>query len=548
MNYHAFNFQHSAHLNCLLDAVTNLNVIVIGDAILDCYLEGFSDRICREAPVPVVNLTNIEYIPGGAANTAVNVRSIGGNVSFISVIGDDWEGSLLRQALSRRGVSTKHLIIQPGRHTLAKQRVMAASQILVRFDSGNTEAIDEYAEQTLINELERRYSECDAVIVSDYGYGILTETVVQALSQLQARYNRVLIVDAKNLLAYRHLDITAVKPNYEQVLQLLNIPSLSYLLKEGDDNIKSRVEQIVPYGDRILDLTGAKIAAVTLDAEGGIIFERDSQPHRTYTQPTIQSRTSGAGDTFTSALTLALSAGATTPLAADFAASASAVVVGKDGTTACFAEELRNFFNREVGDEDIQTQAVKEQVAQEKGFSLASVPRISASVESLTSQKHIPNLNQLLALVTSYRKAGCKIVFTNGCFDILHAGHVSYLNCARALGDILIVGLNSDDSIRRLKGSSRPINSLEDRIQVLGGLSCIDYLIAFEEDTPSNLIRVIRPDIFVKGGNYTKETLPEAPLVEQLGGVVKLLQFVENRSTTSIIERICELAGKGVED
>jgi D-beta-D-heptose 7-phosphate kinase / D-beta-D-heptose 1-phosphate adenosyltransferase len=543
MKHHVFNFQHSAfstaHLNSLLDAVTNLNIIVIGDAILDCYLEGFSDRLCREAPVPVVTVTNSEYVPGGAANTAVNVCSLGGKVTFISAIGDDGDGSLLHQELSRRGVSSKHLIVQPSRQTLAKQRVMASSQILVRFDSGTTDAIDEYTEQALIDELERRYPECDAAIVSDYGYGILTERVIDKLSQLQARHKRVLVVDAKNLAAYRHIGTTAVKPNYEQVLKLLNIPPL----KVGS-NVKSRIEQILPYGDRILELTGAKIAAVTLDTEGGIIFERGSQPHRTYTQPTIQSRTAGAGDTFVSALTLALAASATTPQAADFAATAAAVVVGKDGTTACSAEELREFLlNVETGkEEDTGIRGHRDT----GNFSIQS-PRVTASSE-MSPQKYISDLNQLLALVTSYRKAGRKIVFTNGCFDILHAGHVSYLNYAKALGDILIVGLNSDNSIRRLKGSSRPINTLEDRIQVLSGLGCVDHLIAFEEDTPSNLIRIVRPDIFVKGGNYTKETLPEAPLVEQLGGEVRLLPFVENRSTTRIIERIRELAGKGIGD
>jgi rfaE bifunctional protein kinase chain/domain len=341
--------QHSTlsrpHLDWLLDAVTKLNVIVIGDAILDCYLEGFSDRLCQEAPVPVVNVTNSEYVPGGAANTAVNVRSLGGQVTFVSVIGDDWEGSLLKQALSQRGIASQNLVIQPCRQTLTKQRVVASSQILVRFDSGTIDAIDEYAEQALIDELDLRYPDCDAVIVSDYGYGILTARVIEKLSQLQAHHKHILVVDAKNLAAYRHLGITAVKPNYEQVLKLLNIPPL----KASHENSISRIEQIIPYEAQILHMTGATIAAVTLDADGGIIFERDSQPHRTYTQPTIPSRTPGAGDTFVSALTLALGAGVATPQAADFAAAAAAVVVAKDGTTACYREELREFVGE--GDE-----------------------------------------------------------------------------------------------------------------------------------------------------------------------------------------------------
>lgn len=528
MNYQS-HFQSSnsiSHLDWLLEAITSLNVIVIGDAILDGYLEGYSNRLCREAPVPVVDVTNKEYIPGGAANTAVNVQSLGANVTFLSVVGDDMESELLRQALLKRSVSPQHLITQPGRQTLIKQRVMAASQILARFDSGTTNAISDNTEELLINELKRKYPECDAVIVSDYSYGILTPKVIEALSQLQAQYNHVLAVDAKNLTAYRHVGVTAVKPNYEQALQLLNIPALT-----SGTHFKSRVEQITPLGDQILNLTQAKIVAVTLDADGGIIFEQGQTPLRTYTQPTIQSRTSGAGDTFTSALTVALAAGATTQLASDFAAAAAGVVVKKDGTTACSAIELRNLLNEEQ-EQDTQTQ---------KYINPEISKTLSASLEA-PPPKYISSLSQLLALVTSYRKAGRKIVFTNGCFDIIHAGHVSYLNSARSLGDILIVGLNSDNSIRRLKGSTRPINTLEDRIQVISGLGCVDHLIAFEEDTPSNLIRIVRPDIFVKGGNYTKETLPEAPLVEELGGEVRLLTFVENRSTTRIIERICELS------
>ncbi len=502
----------------LLDAIAHLHVIVIGEAMLDGYLQGLSNSLCPEAPVPVVTLTNRLYVPGGAANTAVNVRSLSANVTFLSVIGDDWEGSQLQQALSERGVSTKHILKASNRQTLSKQRVTTASQILVRFDSGTTDAIDADSEQALIDKLELVFPECDAVIVSDYGYGILTQRVIDALAQLQQSNPRVLVVDSKNLTAYRHLSVTAVKPNYKQAVQLLTLLPTP-LSRRGI----SRAEQIKPYGEKLLNLAGAKIAAVTLDTEGAMIFEHGSQPYRTDAQPTAESRTSGAGDTYSSALTLALAAGAATPLAADFAAAAAAVVVRKEGTTACSAEELREFISK-VGE------AGEAGEAGEQGISPSSPP-----------EKYIPNLNQLLTLVASYRHAGHKIVFTNGCFDILHAGHVSYLNRAKALGDILIIGVNSDDSIRRIKGANRPINPLEDRIQVLGGLGCVDHLVAFNENTPIDLIRLVRPDVYVKGSDYTKETLPEAPVVEQYGGIVELLPFVENRSTTRIIERVCQL-------
>ncbi|ARV59746.1 bifunctional heptose 7-phosphate kinase/heptose 1-phosphate adenyltransferase [Nostocales cyanobacterium HT-58-2] len=507
----------------LLDAVANLNVIIIGEAMLDGYLEGFSDRLCPEASAPVVTVKNRLYVPGGAANTAVNISSLGSRVTFLSVIGDDWEGSQLQQALLERGISTQHILKVSNRQTLTKQRVISASQIQVRFDSGTTDAIDTQTEQALIDEIELLFPESDAVIISDYGYGILTQRVIHAIAQLQQTSPRVLVVDSKNLTAYCHLGVTAVKPNYEQAVQLLTLFPASEASERG-----SRAEQIKAYGEKLLHLTGAKIAAVTLDAEGAIIFERDSPPHRTYAQPTTQSRTAGAGDTFTSAFTLALASGATTSLAADFAAAAAAVVVRQDGTTACSAEELREFLSQVGGEINSKFKIQNSKLG---------VSSSSASSPSSLPNKYI-DINQLCLLVASYRNAGQKIVFTNGCFDILHAGHVCYLNHAKTLGDILVIGVNSDESIRRLKGRTRPINSLEDRIQVLGALSCVDHLVAFDKDNPCHLIRLVQPDVYVKGGDYTKETLPEAPLVQEYGGVVELLPLLENRSTTRIIERI----------
>jgi len=482
----------------LLDAIAGLNIIVIGEAMLDCYLSGVADRLCPEAPVPVVTITDQKQAPGGAANTAVNVHSLGAKVTFLSVIGDDWEGTLLRQVLQERGVSTSHVLTHPGRRTLAKQRVMAAATLLVRFDQGSTIPLDSETEQALIDELERCFANCDAILVSDYGYGILTQRVIEAIAKLQQSQPRVLVVDSKNLTAYRHVGVTAVKPNYDQAIQLLGVP-----ITEPS----ARVAQIAAYQGRLLELTGARIAAVTLDAEGALIFEGNHSPHRTYARRAIHNHTTGAGDTFVSAMTLALAAGAPTPAAADLAASAAAMVVVQDGTTACSAQELRETL---------------------------LIPSLEAA------EKYCPSPSSLVARVTSYRASGYRIVFTNGCFDILHAGHVSYLNRAKALGDILIIGVNSDVSVNRLKGPSRPINPLWDRIQVLSALGCVDHLVHFDDDTPSNLIQMVRPDVYVKGGDYTKETLPEASLVEQLGGVVQILPFVENRSTTSIIERICK--------
>ena len=476
----------------LIDAFADLRVLVIGDAMLDSYLEGSAGSLCREAPVPIVTLTSRTDAPGGAANTAANLRSLGAQVTLVAVTGDDSEGYILRRNLNDCGIATDYIGILPSRRTLAKHRVSAASHTLVRFDQGNTNLIDQETEQRLIDQLATLFPCVDAVIVSDYNYGTVTPNIITALAGMQHNTPKVLVVDSKHLENYRHIGVTAVKPNYDEAIRLLDISPA--------EDPRTRADQIIKHGEQILDLTGAQIAAITLDTEGALIFERGTTVYRTYAQPTPSSRTAGAGDTFVSALTLALAAHAHTAEAAELAAAAAAVVVQRDGTVTCSAHELRTSLYDEA--------------------------------------KYVTDLNHLLASLEFYRQQGRRIIFTNGCFDILHRGHITYLNRAKALGDVLIVGVNADDSIRRLKGPTRPINTLEDRIHVLAALSCVDHLIAFEEDTPVNLIRVIRPDIFVKGGDYTRETLPEAPLVEELGGTVRILSFVQDRSTTQIIERI----------
>lgn len=476
----------------LIESLAGLKVLVIGEAMLDSYLKGSSERICREAPVPVVSITDREHVPGGAANTAVNVHTLGGQVIFLSVIGEDTEGNLLRKVLADYGVPTDNLIVTAKRATLAKQRVIASHQMVVRFDQGSTEVLDPQTEAILIERLDQLFPECDALIISDYDYGILTPHVIKRIAELQEANPRVVVVDSKRLPDYRNINITAIKPNYGEAVSLLGVEKVR--------GTGERVVQIAAHGDQILDLTGAQIAAVTLDQEGALIFERDHLPYRTYAKPAPHTRSAGAGDTFISALTLSLAAGASTENAVEIASAAASIVVGKDGTSACYADELNSYFS--------------------------------------TDEKYITDVFQLAARIAAYRRENLRIVFTNGCFDILHRGHINYLNRAKSFGDVLIVGMNTDDSVRRLKGPSRPINNLEDRAQILAALSCVDHIVPFEGDTPHELIKVIQPDVFVKGGDYTRETLPEASLVEELGGVLQILPYLEDHSTTSIIERI----------
>ncbi|MFP4440039.1 MAG: D-glycero-beta-D-manno-heptose 1-phosphate adenylyltransferase [Chloroflexaceae bacterium] len=482
----------SSVLAQVIDTFRDLRVLVIGDVMLDSYLEGTTDRLCREAPVPVVSLNRREDRPGGAANTAANLHGLGAAVTLLAVTGADLEGNRLRQILADQGITTDHMPAHPARGTLAKQRIIAAGQMLVRFDQGSTDPVDLHTEQLLIERLREHFPRSDAVIISDYGYGGLTRRVIQTLAELQAGYRRVVVVDAKDLVAYRHVGVTAVKPNYAEAMQLLG--------SRASCRNGARVDTIAAHGPWLLEQVGTQIAAVTLDTDGALIFERGNPPYRTYARPTPPSRSAGAGDTFVSALALALAAGAGTPTAAELASAAAALVVAQDGTVTCTANALREYVS--------------------------------------TGDRYITDRARLVERVERYRRQGRRVVFTNGCFDIIHRGHIDFLNRARVLGDVLIVGVNTDASARRVKGPARPINPLEDRIEVLAALSSIDHLVAFAEDTPCALIQAIRPDVFVKGGDYTRAQLPEAELVEQLGGRVQILPHLDDRSTTRLIARI----------
>src|SRR5512140_498851 len=476
-----------------IDSFAGRKMLVIGEAMLDSYLIGTSSRLNREAPVPIVDIQERVHVPGGAANTAVNLHTLGAQVAFLSVIGDDDEGRQLLHSLEEHGVPTEHILRCKGRGTLSKQRVMAGSQMIDRFDQGSTPPLDSGTEQRLLASLVRLFMDCDALIISDYDYGILTPRVLDTLRQLQEQQPRLIVVDSKRLAAYRGLNVTAVKPNYAEAVQLLGLEKK----QEGEE----RVHQMEEHGRKILELTGATVAAITMDQSGALVFHGEAEtPYRTYAKAQPNSRAAGAGDTFASALAAGLACDAPVEHAAELASAAASIVVSKNGTAACFAEELKEYYS--------------------------------------THEKFITDIFQLALRVAHYRRAGRKIVLTNGCFDILHSGHTAYLNRAKALGDVLIVGLNSDRSVCKLKGPTRPINALEDRAQVLAALSCVDHIVSFDGDTPHELIRMIRPDVFVKGGDYTRETLPEADLVEALGGKVELLPYLPEHSTTGVIEKI----------
>ena len=475
----------------VIDRFPQLRVAVIGEAMLDSYLHGSVGRICREAPVPIVALEDRTDTGGGAANTAIALAALGATTSFVSIVGQDDDGALLVDVLTAARVDTRYIFRAPGRATMVKQRVVGNGQLMMRLDRGSEDDVDALHERRLIDAVTALWSEVDAFIVSDYGYGICTDRLIATIAALQAARPRILVGDAKDLTRWVRVGLTAAKPNYAEAIALIRADALT--------GTAPRVEQIVAARAALAQATGAEILTVTLDTSGAVVFDGDREPYRTFTRPAADSHAAGAGDTFTATLALALAAGAYSASAADLASAAATACVATPGTSACTAAMLR---------------------------------------ETLAGERKVSSSPQVMAQVAAWRAAGRRIVFTNGCFDILHHGHISYLNRAKSLGDVLVVGLNSDASVGGIKGPKRPINQEDDRAAVLAALSCVDLVVLFDEATPARLIEAVRPDLFVKGGDYTLETLPEAPLVQSLGGEVKLLPFLDDRSTTGIIDRI----------
>lgn len=471
---------------------SHFNILCIGDLMVDVYLRGASTRLSPEAPVPVVNVTSTTVSLGGGANTAANLSHLGARVTYCSVTGADTDGGRAITLLQHAGVQCR-VIQHNSRNTIVKTRVMAGSQMLTRYDAGSEHAILPEVENEFIQLLQELYPQYDAIVIADYGKGLLTPAVLNALVQLQQEHPLCVAVDSKRLEYFMPLRPTLVKPNYREAVMMLQL----------EEQATNRHQQLEDKGSSLYARTGAAITALTLDEAGALVFEGEKPVYRAFARPIPMPNVSGAGDTYISAFTLAWLAGAGIPACAEIAGAAAAVAIGKQETAHCLQHELEAFFS--------------------------------------VNEKYVTDLQQLRHICNIYKGQGKKVVFTNGCFDILHSGHVSYLNRARELGDVLLVGINTDDSIRRLKGSTRPVNQLYDRMQVLAGLEAVRHIVPFgslEDDTPAALIEVIQPHIFVKGGDYTKETLPEAALVEQFGGEVVLLPLVPDRSTTHIIRRI----------
>ncbi len=466
-----------------ISCVSKPRILVVGDVMLDHYLWGKCERISPEAPVQVVDIQRESTVLGGAGNVASNLISLGSHVSVISVVGDDSNGKELLDVLYSQGASIQGIVVQEGRKTSKKSRVIASHQQVVRYDSESKEYITSSCEEELLVRFNDSLTSVDLVILSDYGKGVLTPYVTREIIAFAKKQHIPILVDPKGVDYSKYSGATLITPNKKEA-------SIATKIEIIDD------ESLQKAGYFLKESLGLEYAIITLSEDGIAVFGRDFIKMPTVAREVYD--VTGAGDTVLAALGYALASGASIQEAASFANSAAAVVVGKLGSATVTLDEVDAYEH---------------------------------SLRAATAESKIKTKQEMVHLLQT--KKNQKIVFTNGCFDILHVGHVKYLEVAKSFGDMLIVGLNADDSIKRLKGESRPINPLEDRAYILASLESVSYVVPFEEDTPFDLISAIKPDILVKGADYEGKVVVGSDIAKE----VRLVQFVEGKSTTKIIER-----------
>jgi D-beta-D-heptose 7-phosphate kinase/D-beta-D-heptose 1-phosphate adenosyltransferase len=469
-------------------------VAVIGDLILDEYLDGQVTRISPEAPVPVHLVSQTIQRPGGAANAALNITRAGGEAVLIGICGDDAAGKDLKSLLAEQGVSTKQLMIEADRPTTRKTRISSGRQQIVRVDWERSLPINSALEARLFDALKKQTGVA-AVLVSDYGKGVLTPSFIKNIVKHCNSMNIKVIIDPKGNDYEKYRDAYLITPNRKEAMQALGFESDATFDKEA-----VAAELQVKFG--------IKNILLTLGADG--MYLRPSDEATVYLPATAREvfDVSGAGDTVAAIVSLAIASGCPLSKGIEIANLAAAIVVGKWGTQPVEQHELQAAVDGEVGDD-----------------------------RSILSSRKIKSLNDLKYLLGAPNARSRKLVFTNGCFDILHAGHVTYLEKARSLGDALVVAINDDDSVKRLKGSSRPIISCEHRAYLLAALSCVDYVVIFTEDTPLKVIEALTPNVLVKGADYALKDIVGGAHVVEHGGVVTTIELVPGLSTSEIIKR-----------
>jgi len=466
--------------------VKSPRLLVIGDLMIDHYLWGSCERISPEAPVQVVNVESESSVLGGCGNVINNLKALGAQVDVISVVGGCEISDELKKLLSNIDVDTQYLITQKDRITSKKSRIIAAQQQVVRYDRESSDEISTESQDKILKSFKSIISNYDSVLLSDYGKGVLTSGLTQSLITVSNENNKKVLVDPKGLDYSKYKCAYLLTPNKKEASEATQITI------EDDKSLAQAITQLKTE----CDLT---VSLITLSEQGVAIYDETLRTHPTVAREVFD--VTGAGDTVLASLGFALACDYDIDDAVKFSNLAAGVVVGKIGSATATLNEIIEY---------------------------------ESSLNKSSSDAHIKTLEEITALSSELKARSKKIIFTNGCFDILHTGHVRYLETAKSYGDVLILGLNSDRSVTALKGEGRPINTQLDRAYILAALESVDYVVIFDEDTPYDLIKGIKPHVLVKGGDYEGKEVVGQNIADEL----KLVQFVDGKSTTKTIEKI----------
>ena len=464
------------------------NLLVIGDLMIDQYFWGKSERISPEAPVPVINVDNESTILGGAGNVINNLKVFGANVDVISVIGKGENATKLKELLAAINVDVKYLVTESNRITSKKSRVIASQQQVVRYDHESTDEISIPSQKLILDTFKRIINNYEIILISDYGKGVLSTELTQSIINIANQHNKKVLIDPKGIDYSKYKGAYLLTPN----------------IKEASDATKIEINDNETLSKAITQLKlncELEVSLVTLSEKGIAIYDNEFRIHPTTSKEIFD--VTGAGDTVLASLGFSLACNLSIDQAVKFANLAAGVVVGKIGSATSSLNEIIEY---------------------------------ESSLNKSSSDFHIKTLDEIISLSEELRIRGKDIVFTNGCFDLLHSGHVRYLEAAKSFGDVLILGLNSDRSVTALKGPDRPINSEMDRAYILAALEVIDYVVIFDEDTPYNLIQAIKPKTLVKGSDYEGKEVVGQDIADEL----ILVEFVKGKSSTKTIQKIIQ--------
>jgi len=469
-----------------LDGAT---VLIVGDIILDHYLWGSVERTTPEAPVAIVRHEHDNHALGGASNVAHNIAALGGRARLVGVVGSDEPGRQLREAIKNNGINARDLVVDRSRKTTQKTRVVSTGQLLLRIDRESNEAVPDTVANKIIEKIKVIAPKCGAILLSDYAKGVLTQEVIKAAIDAARRNAIPVLVDPKGRDFSRYQGADVMTPNQKEIATFTG-------------EIISNQQALEKAGRSLIRKCKLQALVATRDSEGlSIIRPRGATVSYPAKAPEVMDVT-GGGDTAIATLALGLAAGLGLDDAARMANHAGGIVVGKLGVATVSADEL------------------------------------AASLLDHDGNWKVRTLEELKILLANQQTKGRKIVFTNGCFDLLHAGHIQFLHEARREGDMLVVGLNTDPSVRKLKGRGRPLIQQKQRAAILGALQCVDYIVFFDSRTPEVLLRDLKPDILVKGDNLSEKEVVGRDIVEDYGGKVKLLPILHEDTVDAVVNSI----------